>query len=207
VPVPADDSSRAAVVGLAMGMCSEAEALDRQACLELSRLEYLQGTEWQKRPQVDLARAVKRYQRPAAGAPPPPASELRPLPVLERTVAYLLQQWLARGDVPPINRYVFISDRLRAVQQDMTVQRLHAPILLARIVRFHLLMELEFCSLANAPSAGYSEVQNRSLLCNALISALEAPAQLLPAALHAELLSYFVLLHADEPARKARLCA
>lgn len=53
-------------------------------------------------------------------------------------------------------------------------------------------------TLANAAAAGYFEVQNRSLLCNALISALEIPSSL-PPALFTELLGYFVLLHADEP--------
>lgn len=119
-----------ALVGMAMGMCTEAEALEREACLELSRLEYLAGCEGERRPRVDLTKAVKRYQRPAAGAAPPSASELRPLPVLRRTVSYLLRQWTVRQDVPSINRYTFISDRLRAVQQDMTVQRVRtvAPV-------------------------------------------------------------------------------
>ena len=76
------------------------------------------------------------------------------------------------------------------------------------------LAELEFVSLANAGSGGYNAVQNRSLLCNALISALEiaraaspdgtpdisdsVASDRLPVALHAELLAFFVLLHADE---------
>ena len=82
------------------------------------------------------------------------------------------------------------------------MQRLPAPHLLARVVRFHALAELEMSSLLDAASAGYSAVHNRSLLCNALISALEesdAARGALPAPLHAELLAYFCLLHADEP--------
>ena len=169
------------------------------------------------RPKVDLKRAVKRYQRPAAGAPPPSPSELRPLPTLEQTVDYLLNLWCERTDVPQLVRYVFLSDRLRAVQQDLTVQRIHQPTLLARIVRFHALIELELLTLPNALQTGFSSVQNRSLLCNALISALEElhdlqqkpiPVDVSDCAataaedntpLHAELLSYFILLHADEP--------
>ncbi len=198
-------------------MCSEAEAREREACLELSPLEVLVGTGGRRRPQADLAKTVKKYQRPAAGAPPPAAASLRPLPVLERTVDFLLRVWVTRPDVPPLSRYLFVSDRLRAVQQDLTVQRLYSAPLLARIVRFHLLAEAEFCTLAQAASAGFSAVHNRSLLCNALITVLETPdaavdAPLaaaappppppppLPPSLHAELLAYFILLHADEPA-------
>ena len=232
---PAAPPPRAVVVmGTLHAMCSEAEAREREMCLELSALEQLppptaastpppppaaaEGRLEAKRafdrPRVDLSKAVKKYQRPAAGAPPPAASSLRPLKVLVSTVEYLLTLWCERTDVPPLVRYIFLADRLRSVQQDMTVQRLVDPALLARIVRFHALMELEFVSLPNAMGAGYSAVHNRSLLCNALISALEtdgsdaggggaaAPShrtEAMPHLLHAELLSYFVLLHADEP--------
>ena len=197
------DEGSLAIIGLATAMCTESEAAEREACLELSPLEILAGSERERRPRVDLARAVKKYARPAAGAPPPPPDSLRPLPVLDRTVDYLLRAWAERRDVPALTRYVFVADRLRAVQQDMTVQRLSAPPLLARIVRFHLLVELTFCDLPKATEAGYTAVHNRSLLCNALISALEAPTGLMAAPLHAEILSYFALLHADEPATLA----
>ena len=221
--------SSAAPVGTLEGMCSEAEAAEREECNELSFLEVSapppagqqQQQQQQRRARVDYARAVKKYQRPAAGAPPPDASTLRPLGALHATVEYLLSVWVERRDVAPLQRYVFISDRLRAVQQDLTVQRLRATPLLARVVRFHALMEAEFGSLADAAKLGFSAYQNRSLLCNALISALhggeldegaaadegggggggggglaECDAD---EALYAELLSYFVLIHADEP--------
>ena len=51
-------------------MCSAREARERESCLEVNRLEQLAGTESQRRPSIDPALAVKRYQRPAAGAPP-----------------------------------------------------------------------------------------------------------------------------------------
>ena len=194
-----DTSDASTMSGLLLTMCSEVEAREREACRELSVLEQQRGSEaTQRRPTVDVALAVKRYQRPAAGAPPPAIAELRPLHVLQRTVEYLLTLWTTRDDVPAISRYVFISDRLRAVQQDMTIQRLRSGALLARIVRFHLLMEAEFSSTPQAAALGFSAVQNRSLLCNALTSALEEPGAL-SVSLHSELLAYFVLLHADEP--------
>ena len=199
---PREASDACAVFGTLMEMCSELEARDREMCLELSPLEVLAGTESLRRPQADLAKTVKKYQRPAAGAPPPAATSLRPLPVLERTVDFLLKTWASRTDMPALSRYLFVSDRLRAVQQDMTVQRLHCAPLLARIVRFHLLAEVHFCTLAHAAAAGFSAVQNRSLLCNALITFLEsseAATGRVPAPLHAELLAYFILLHAEEP--------
>ena len=254
------DATRAGrVVGTLCAMCSEAEAREREECFELSILETRPTPEAKgsavvgvgvgggggigggggggvlpkptAKKRADLSRTVKRYQRPAAGKQDPGPHELRPLPTLLETVDYLLRLWVSPSEpAPPLTRYVFISDRLRAVQQDLTVQRLACAPLLARIVRFHALAELEFCTLADAVGThGYSAVQNRSLLCNALISALElseadgggegaaaaaaaggtgggepgggeggSDSGLTPA-LHAELLSYFVLLHADEP--------
>ena len=185
--------------GQLLQMCSAREAREREECLEVNVLEQPAGAHASSvRRTIDVTRAVKKYKRPEAGAPPRPPSELRPLSVLRATVEYLLRLWHGRADVSPLSRYLFLSDRLRAVQQDLTVQQLHCPALLARIVRFHLLMELEFCALPLAAEAGYSSVHNRTLLCNALISALERPAEC-PARLHAELLGYFVLLHANLP--------
>lgn len=181
-------------------MCGEREMREREACLELSRLEMLRGTEKDHKPKVNPSLAVKRYRRPAAGEPAPSKSELRPLQVLQQTVEHLLRLWQSRTDEPAIYRYAFISDRLRAVQQDISIQGLGtaAASLLAQCVRFHLLMEVVFFETHGAAAQGYSSVQNRSLLCNALISALEHREEL-PFPLVSELMSYFVLLHAEKP--------
>ena len=179
-------------------MCSEREWREREQFRELSRLEYAEGaTDHDKRPRCDPALAVRRFKRPEAGAPPPPPSELRPLPVLQSTAAYLLRLWHSRPGVSIIDRYHFISDRFRAMMQDLAVQRISSPELLCSIARFHALMDLAFCQTSTAD--GFSQVQNREMLCNALISALQLGAAPPPTALHAELLGYFLLLHADQP--------
>ena len=179
-------------------MCSEREWREREQFRELSRLEYAEGaTDHDKRPRCDPALAVRRFKRPEAGAPPPPSSELRPLPALQSTAAYLLRLWHSRPGVSIIDRYHFISDRFRAMMQDLAVQRISSPELLCSIARFHALMDLAFCQTSTAD--GFSQVQNREMLCNALISALQLGAAPPPTALHAELLGYFLLLHADQP--------
>ena len=134
-------------------MCCEREWRDREQYRELSRLEYAAGsTDRDSRPKCDPELAVKRFKRPDAGAPPPSAAELRPLPVLRHTVDFLLQLWQRRAEAAPLDRFAFISDRLRAVMQDISVQRLasSAAELLARIARFHALMELAFCAAGRA---------------------------------------------------------
>ncbi|XP_077183465.1 SAC3 domain-containing protein 1 [Paroedura picta] len=68
--------------------------------------------------------AVKEYSRPAAGKERPRPEELRPPPVLLATVRHLLGE-AARGrpDVSAAEQCAFVSDRLRAVRLDLTVQR------------------------------------------------------------------------------------
>ena len=170
-----------APVGICMAMCSEREIKEREDFRELSRMEVLPGAvRADGRPRADAARAVKRYHRPAAGAPPPPPSESRPLGVLRRTVEHLLRVWTENPDEAPLTRYLFIADRLRAVVQDLTVQRLHCDAIFGRIARFHAWAELAFCRVP--PSQGLSAAQNRDQLCNALISLLHAPPPPPPAA-------------------------
>ena len=95
----------ASIVGTCMRMCSEAEWREREQYRELSRLEYAQGSsEHDSRPKCDPTLAVKRFKRPDAGAPPPSAEELRPLPVLHDTVAYLLRLWQGRPEAAPLDR-------------------------------------------------------------------------------------------------------
>ena len=109
--------------GTCMRMCCEREWREREQYRELSRLEYAPGsTERDSRPKCDPELAVKRFKRPDAGAPPPSSAELRPLPVLRHTVDFLLQLWQRRSEAAPLDRFAFISDRLRAVMQDISVQ-------------------------------------------------------------------------------------
>ena len=107
-------------IGELLHMCSEAEARERQRCKELSPLEVvapLADSNIASASPVDLRRTVKRYVRPGAGAPVPPASELRPIEVLQKTVDYLTNLWLTDETVTRLYRYHFVADRLRAVQQ------------------------------------------------------------------------------------------
>ncbi|XP_060108764.1 SAC3 domain-containing protein 1 [Heteronotia binoei] len=68
--------------------------------------------------------AVKEYSRPAAGKECPRPEELRPPPVLLATVRHLLGEAARRRpDVSAAEQCAFITDRLRAVRLDLTVQR------------------------------------------------------------------------------------
>lgn len=65
---------------------------------------------------------VKMYSRPAAGQQVK-AADVRPVPVLMKTLRYLLGNVCCRKDVSWALVYQFVSDRLQAVRQDLCVQR------------------------------------------------------------------------------------
>ncbi|KAI8503040.1 cell division [Branchiostoma belcheri] len=134
--------------GTCQDMCPEQERAARQRQKRLHRFEMLEGTEHHRLPSADPARCVKEYSRPAAGKDVIPPAELRPPQVLLATVDYLVNRILPRDDVHFSEVYNFISDRLRAVRQDMVVQRVkgHTCVtILEQAVRFHVYAAYRLC--------------------------------------------------------------
>ncbi|CAL8109588.1 unnamed protein product [Orchesella dallaii] len=163
------------IVGICQNMCPEAEIRERE---KAGLIHVFEKSDDQKLPnsgrenergsmrgqnrryqrgireliKADKNRAVKSYTRPAAGVNKSKPSDLRPPPVLMKTVAYLCKEVLIRTDQPFIEVYDFVFDRLRAVRQDMVIQRISnesALVLLEAIIKFHLYAEYRFRS--NAP--------------------------------------------------------
>ncbi|KAI4502272.1 hypothetical protein M0802_002954 [Mischocyttarus mexicanus] len=68
-------------------------------------------------------------------------SSLRPGPVLLSTIKYLFTKIITRTDVDWIHIYDFAFDRLRAIRQDLVIQRIPTTMsieILEPIVRFHI---------------------------------------------------------------------
>ncbi|XP_019622257.1 PREDICTED: SAC3 domain-containing protein 1-like [Branchiostoma belcheri] len=134
--------------GTCQDMCPEQERAARQRQKRLHRFEMVEGTEHNRLPSADPVRCVKEYSRPAAGKDVIPPAELRPPQVLQGTVDYLVNRILPRDDVHFSDVYNFISDRLRAVRQDMVVQRVkgHTCVtVLEKAVRFHVYAAYRLC--------------------------------------------------------------
>lgn len=101
-------------------MCSIAEMLEREQQQRLNRYETLTDD----RPsRVDKKLAVKEFKRSVVGGECANVYELRPYSVLKKTIKHLLlticdqeDDWMFICD--------FVFDRLRAVRQDMIVQRI-----------------------------------------------------------------------------------
>ncbi|KAM8939221.1 SAC3 domain-containing protein 1 [Pelodytes ibericus] len=123
-------------VGQCQDMCPLQERKERQLQGRLHRYEIqcencdwvAKGRRTKRLPLADPAKTVKEYSRPAAGKKLSSPCDLRPPPVLLRTVHYLLMEvwdFIDDRDLGSLaEAYGFIVDRLRAVRQDLTVQRI-----------------------------------------------------------------------------------
>ncbi|SHO77490.1 Similar to S.cerevisiae protein SAC3 (mRNA export factor) [Malassezia sympodialis ATCC 42132] len=127
------------LVGTCPDMCPEFERVEREVQKELDRLECFPGTT-----SADPAAAVKIYRRPAAGRELPLPEEVRPPPVLQRTLDYLVHTLLPADPRDPHFAVVqpFMWNRTRAIRQDFIVQSDRGAIAIAcheRIARYHIL--------------------------------------------------------------------
>ncbi|XP_032423660.1 germinal-center associated nuclear protein isoform X2 [Xiphophorus hellerii] len=123
-------------VGTCPDMCPEKERYMRETRNQLSVYEVVQNTEV-----VDHAAAIKEYSRSSADQEEPLPHELRPLPVLSRTMDYLVTQIMDRGPDSHRDWYDFVWNRTRGIRKDITQQRLccpHTVSLIEKCTRFHV---------------------------------------------------------------------
>ena len=110
-------------------------------------------------------RALRRRRRAAGSASSgAPAEHLLVTPCGPKT-----------ADEAPLTRYLFIADRLRAVVQDVTVQRLHCDAIFGRIARFHAWAATRRTSRRVPPSAGLRRRRKTARLQRADLAAAHAP--------------------------------
>ncbi|KAJ3155413.1 hypothetical protein HDU86_004315 [Geranomyces michiganensis] len=129
-------------VGECQDMCPEYERHEREYQKGLMEFEKVPGSE-----AVDHARAVKRFRRSAADDEKPLPCDVRPPPVLERTLDYLVQSVLPEFGLS--RTYGFLRDRMRAIRKDITLQNLRGPeavSLFERIARYHLMCSQKLCA-------------------------------------------------------------
>ncbi|KAG6623418.1 Nuclear protein export factor [Phytophthora cinnamomi] len=202
-------------------LCPAKEAAERARTQELSRFE---------RPAADGRDlvAVKKYRRAAAGRDVWDPLELRPSPVLLRTLRHLFttvlpwprsgfDAWGQRESARPaefLAVYHFVNDRVRSVRQDFTVQRIEDGTLvtaLQQAARFYLLAGMRSVQLLDGVKRqqDWSDKLNDEQLASALsqLQALYGLHELagfdhedVPELKDAgEFVAYDLLLHADEP--------
>ncbi|KAI9438957.1 SAC3/GANP/Nin1/mts3/eIF-3 p25 family-domain-containing protein [Lactarius indigo] len=150
------------MVGTCADMCPRFERYRRERENNLFNWEVIPGTK-----RVDHKRAVKMYERAAGDKTLP--SDLRPPPVLKRTLDYLFRQLLPTEGFSPT--FDFIRDRSRSVRNDFTMQHDTGSLAIEcheRCARFHILA-LHF----ERDRTGFSIAMEEQQLMNTLQSLKE----------------------------------
>ncbi|EPY51251.1 nuclear export factor Sac3 [Schizosaccharomyces cryophilus OY26] len=136
-------------VGTCPDMCPEYEREQREYQNNLER--------WEINPdsgRVDKNLAVKAFHRPAAGNEQALPSDVRPPPVLKKSLDYLIDK-IVCGPYPLETTHFFVRDRTRSIRQDFTLQNnrsLEAVACHERIARYHILCLHQLCEKKNFSS-------------------------------------------------------
>ena len=133
------------LVGQCLDMCPLSERISREQSGRLSIFEMLPGTESFKYPKANPFACVKEYSRSAAGCKTDDVVTLRPAHVLISTMNFLINEILKQVGYKKrwIDIYDFVSDRIRAIRQDLIIQRVETKIaveILIKAVRFHIVI-------------------------------------------------------------------
>ncbi|KAJ4756672.1 SAC3/GANP/Nin1/mts3/eIF-3 p25 family [Rhynchospora pubera] len=143
-------SEATAIVGLCPDMCPEPERSERERKGDLDKHERLDGD----RNQTTKFLAVKKYNRTAERDP----DLIRPLPILMKTMDYLLELLDRPYGDDFLGLYNFLWDRMRAVRMDLRMQHifnLEAISMLEQMIRLHIVAMHEFCEYNKGE--GFSE--------------------------------------------------
>lgn len=118
---------------------------------------------------------VKRFRRSAAGYDEQLPSDIRPPPVLKKTLDHLLDTVLG-GSEPLANTHKFIWDRTRGIRNDFSIQQVTkvedlriAIECFERIARFHII-SLHHLSHPTRDNGEFDHFQEREQLNNTLLS-------------------------------------
>ncbi|KAK7096002.1 SAC3 domain-containing protein 1-like isoform X1 [Littorina saxatilis] len=157
------------IKGTCQTMCPVSEMKLREREGLLHRFEILRNQPGKpRRPPADPQRIIKAFSRPAAGRVQPSPADIRPGPVLLRTVVYLFENVAPIAERDWCHVYDYVFDRLRAVRQDAVLQGLDGPHLitiLEHIVRFHVYAGYRMCE---APVNQFDPVINDQHLLECL---------------------------------------
>lgn len=187
------------LIGTCQEMCPLDEFESRIAQRDVSLFELKQGPG----SEPDLTKAVKKYRRSAAISEEQKPEEVRPPPVLARTMDHLKKVCDSKHS-KFYEIHNFVRDRTRSIRQDFTLQgirdeccvRIHEE-----SVRFHIMSEHRLCGTS---SALFSSKQNLEQLDKCLISLRETydlrrQNNLETSQNEAEMQAYYILTQMSNP--------
>ncbi|XP_057771901.1 SAC3 family protein B isoform X2 [Salvia miltiorrhiza] len=143
-------ASSCSIVGSCPDMCPESERSERERKGDLDQYERLGGD----RNITSEYLAVKKYTRTAERE----AELIRPLPILQKTIDYLLNLLDEPYDDRFLGLYNFLWDRMRAIRMDLRMQHifnLEAITMLEQMIRLHIIAMHELCEYTRGE--GFSE--------------------------------------------------
>lgn len=146
----ADLESSSIITGFCPDMCPESERAERERKGDLDQYERLDGD----RNQTSRSLAVKKYTRTAERE----AGLIRPMPILQKTIDYLLNLLDQPYDKRFLGMYNFLWDRMRAIRMDLRMQHifnLEAITMLEQMIRLHIIAMHELCECTKGE--GFSE--------------------------------------------------
>lgn len=138
------------IIGSCPDMCPESERSERERKGDLDHYERFEGD----RNQTSKFLAVKKYTRTAERE----AVLIRPMPILQKTMGYLLDLLDQPYDDSFLGLYNFLWDRMRAIRMDLRMQHifnLEAIRMLEQMIRLHIIAMHELCEYTKGE--GFSE--------------------------------------------------
>lgn len=191
-----------AIAGTCPFMCPEEERAQRERLRDLAVFERLNGNQSLSSPSL----AVKKFCRTIT-TKQVHASDVRPLPVLEDTLAHLLNL-LTSGKQPFEVIHDFIFDRTRSIRQDLSMQHIvndRAIHMYQEMVKFHVISHYRLRSCGSSQDASSLHCLNMEQLTKTLTSLFdlyEANQSSNSACKNeAEFRSFYVLLHLGSNSR------
>ncbi|KAL5541727.1 hypothetical protein UlMin_009437 [Ulmus minor] len=138
------------IIGLCTDMCPESERAERERKGDLDPYERLDGD----RNQTSKYLAVKKYTRTAERE----ANLIRPMPILQKTIDYLLNLLDQPYNNKLLGTYNFLWDRMRAIRMDLRMQHIFnqgAIAMLEQMIKLHIVAMHELCEYPKGE--GFSE--------------------------------------------------
>lgn len=132
--------SSSIIMGSCLDMCPESERAERQRKGDLDQYERVNGD----RNQTSKSLAIKKYTRTAERE----AELIRPMPILQKTMDYLLKLLNLPYDDTFLGLYNFLWDRMRAIRMDLRMQHIFsskAITMLEQMIRLHIIAMHELC--------------------------------------------------------------
>ncbi|KAJ9685228.1 hypothetical protein PVL29_017307 [Vitis rotundifolia] len=162
-----DPNNLLSLVGTCPFMCPDGERAQRERLWDLAVFERLHGNPGKTSPSL----AVKKFCRTIA-TKHMQASDVRPLPVLEETLNYLLNL-LDATEHPFEVVHDFVFDRTRSIRQDLSMQNIvndQTIHMYEEMVKFHIISHHKLRNCSSKPNFSSVHYLNMEQLKKCLIS-------------------------------------